>query len=188
MTQSHESHALIVVDVQNDFCPGGSLATVEGGNVAKRIAAMLAGAHDYDLVLATKDWHIDPGSHFSDNPDFIDSWPVHCVAESDGADFHPSLMDFAFDAVFLKGEYEAAYSGFEGKHEGQSLEDYLLEKQVTSIDVVGIATDYCVRATAADGVEKGFLVRVLTDYIAPVAEQSGEKALQELEGLGVTLI
>lgn len=174
-------HALLVVDVQNDFCPGGSLATEEGDAVANKIAVLLSDAHFYDLVLATKDWHIEPDDHF-------EHWPIHCVADSHGAELHPALKDCPFDAVFHKGEYAAAYSGFEGHYKDQSLEDYLRELQVTEIDVVGIATDYCVKATATDGVDKGFAVRILTDYVAAVAEEDGQRALKELEEHGATLI
>lgn len=107
--------ALIVVDVQNDFCEGGSLAVTGGAAVAERISALLAGASsDYAHVVATKDFHIDPGEHFSDTPDYRLSWPRHCVAGTPGADFHPALDTGPVEAVFTKGEYSAAYSGFEG--------------------------------------------------------------------------
>ena len=106
--------ALIIVDVQNDFCEGGSLAVTGGAAVARAISARLAGDHGYDHVVATKDFHIDPGGHFSDHPDYVDSWPRHCVAETPGADFHPDLDTSAVEAVFRKGAYAAAYSGFEG--------------------------------------------------------------------------
>ncbi len=114
-------HALIVVDVQNDFCEGGSLAVHGGAEVAARIATLLhhwterdPKAPDYTAVVATKDHHVDPGPHFSTDPDFVDSWPAHCVAGTDGEAFHPNLDPQPFDAVFLKGEHSAAYSGFEG--------------------------------------------------------------------------
>ena len=107
------SHALVIVDVQNDFCPGGSLATERGAEVAAGIAAH-AEENTYDAVVVTQDWHIEPGEHFSPNPDFVDSWPVHCVADSFGAALHPALAELTYDASFRKGQYTAAYSGFEG--------------------------------------------------------------------------
>ncbi|MEJ6013368.1 isochorismatase family protein [Corynebacterium sp. H127] len=186
--QRNVSRALIVVDVQNDFCPGGTLATEEGGNVAKKIAALLSNQDDYAVVVATQDWHIDPGEHFSDAPDFVNSWPVHCVAQSDGADFHPALQGYPFDAVFRKGEYAAAYSGFEGADHGTSLNEYLLEHAITNVDIVGIATDYCVRATALDAVANGYVVRILTDYVAAVAETTGVAALSDIAREGATVV
>ena len=111
------TRALIVVDVQNDFCEGGSLAVTGGALVAQRVAEHIAAHHqEYAAVVATADWHIDPGSHFSDHPDYVDSWPVHCVAGHDGADFHPGFQPALdhVEAIFRKGEFSAAYSGFEG--------------------------------------------------------------------------
>ena len=146
--------ALIVVDVQNDFCEGGSLAVEGGAEVAHRIGTLLhhwsikdPQAPAYDVVVATRDHHIDPGDHFSREPHFERSWPRHCVVGTDGEAFHPNLDPQPFDAVFLKGEYAAAYSGFEGTaHDGTPLADWLRGHQVTDVDVCGIATDYCVRA------------------------------------------
>lgn len=177
-----ESRALVIVDVQNDFCEGGSLAVDGGAAVASRITSFLAEhASDYDAVVTTQDWHIDPGSHFSDSPDFVDSWPRHCVAGSPGADFHPNLDVAAVDAMFRKGQYAAAYSGFEG-HAAQygdaagdsgdsaTLDAWLREHGIGSVDVVGIATDYCVRATALDAARSGYATRVLTGLCAGIAE------------------
>src|SRR6476619_1981625 len=147
--------ALIVVDVQNDFCEGGSLPVKGGAQVASDIAALLhhwtsqdPKAPAYDVVVATKDHHIDPGAHWSKEPDFVDSWPVHCKVGTDGEAFHPNLDPQPFDAIFLKGEHQAAYSGFEGKHDQVGLADWLREHEVERVDVCGLATDYCVRATA----------------------------------------
>jgi nicotinamidase/pyrazinamidase len=187
------SKALIVVDVQNDFCEGGSLAVQGGAEVAYRIGEVLhrwheAGPRDreYDVVVATRDHHIDPGGHFSDDPDFVESWPVHCVAGTDGAAFHPNLDPQPFDAVFLKGEYQAAYSGFEGKaSDDRLLADWLRAHDVDEVDICGIATDYCVRATALDARREGFRTRVLTDLVAGVAPESSTKALDELRSAGV---
>lgn len=185
--------ALVVVDVQQDFCPGGSLATERGGIVAEAIAQyIVANTHRYDAIVATKDWHIDPGSHFSAEPDFVDSWPVHCAAETQGAEFHPALqpLEEQFDEIFLKGAHEAAYSGFEGLAASDStteLHQWLSEREITILDVVGIATDYCVRATVLDGLANGFEVKVLTDLVAPVTEETGDAALQEMVKTGAQL-
>lgn len=162
--------ALIVVDVQKDFCEGGSLAVAGGAAVASKITELLAHDHGYDVVVATRDHHIDPGAHFSSNPDFVDSWPPHCVVGTDGVEFHDQLKYRDFAAVFDKGEYEAAYSGFEGKDsDGRTLEDFLTRADVDRVDVVGIATDYCVRATALDAAAEGFDTTVRLDYTAAVA-------------------
>jgi nicotinamidase/pyrazinamidase len=182
--------ALIVVDVQNDFCEGGSLAVTGGAAVARRISDLLA-ANDtgYDHVVATKDFHIDPGEHFSDTPDYRVSWPRHCVVGTEGAEFHPGLDPAAVEAVFTKGEYSAAYSGFEGSDaSGTSLGDWLRERGVDEVDVVGIATDYCVRATAADAAAAGLRTRVLIDLTAGVAEDSTAEAVEALRGAGVDVV
>lgn len=160
--------ALIVVDVQNDFCEGGSLAVAGGTDVARHITELLAGEHGYDHVLATRDHHIDPGPHFSDHPDFVDSWPPHCVVGTPGVELHPELRG-DFEAVFDKGEYTAAYSGFEGSADGVALADWLREHEVQTVDVCGIATDHCVRATALDAAREGFETTVLIDLTAAVS-------------------
>jgi len=181
--------ALIVVDVQNDFCEGGSLAVTGGAAVARAISEYLAGGAGYDAVVATRDHHVDPGGHFSDHPDFAESWPPHCVVGTDGERFHPDLDTSAVQAVFLKGEHAAAYSGFEGADEtGQPLGSWLRERGITETDVVGIATDYCVRATAADAVAAGFRTRVLLPLTAGAAPQSTRLALDELRAAGVELV
>jgi nicotinamidase/pyrazinamidase len=180
--------ALIIVDVQNDFCEGGSLAVTGGTAVAQAINALLAGKHGYDYVVATQDHHIDPGSHFSDTPDFVDSWPRHCVAGTAGADFHPQLDTSAIEATFRKGEYAAAYSGFEGSADGVGLSAWLTERGVDEIDVAGIATDYCVRATAEDAARAGFTTRVLTDLTAGVSPDSTAAALAGMRSAGVHLV
>lgn len=180
--------ALIVVDVQNDFCEGGSLAVSGGTAVAQAIQALLSAPHGYDHVVATKDYHIDPGAHFSDRPDFVDSWPPHCVAGTAGADFVPGLDPAAFEAVFVKGAHSAAYSGFEGTCDEVRLADWLAEHDVDAVDVVGIATDYCVRATAEDAARGGLVTRVLVGLTAGVAPDSTEAALAEMAGAGVELV
>ena len=180
--------ALIVVDVQKDFCEGGSLAVAGGAAVAQGITQLLAD-HGYDHVVATLDYHIDPGSHFSDEPDFRDSWPRHCVVGTSGVDFHPAFDPAAVEAVFTKGEYSAAYSGFEGAAEdGTPLADWLRARGVDAVDVVGIATDYCVRATAADAVAAGFTTRVLLDLTAGVSSTSTADAVDSLRAAGVAIV
>jgi nicotinamidase/pyrazinamidase len=188
--------ALIVVDVQNDFCEGGSLAVTGGAQVAHRIGTLLhhwsakdPKAPDYAVAVATRDHHIDPGGHFSDEPDFVDSWPRHCVVGTDGEAFHPNLDPQPFDAIFLKGEHAAAYSGFEGRSaDGRPLAEWLRDHAITAVDVCGIATDYCVRATALDAVREGFEVRLLSDLCAGVAEQTSAAALDEMRAAGAQLV
>jgi nicotinamidase/pyrazinamidase len=180
--------ALIIVDVQNDFCEGGSLAVAGGAAVARAVSERLAGSHGYAHVVATKDFHIDPGGHFSDHPDYAASWPPHCVAGTGGADFHPDLDTGAVEAVFKKGQYAAAYSGFEGAaDDGTTLADWLRGRGVDEVDVVGIATDYCVHATAADAARAGFATRVLLDLTAGVAPESTAKAIEDLRRADVEL-
>ena len=187
--------ALIVVDVQNVFCEGGSLPVAGGARVASDIGEMLHHwsarddhAPSYEVVVATKDHHIDPGEHWSDEPDFAQSWPVHCKVGTDGEAFHPNLDPQPFDAIFLKGEHQAAYSGFEGRTTGgEPLADWLRQHGVTDVDVCGLTTDYCVRATALDAVTEGFTTRVLTDLTAGVAPETTDKALAELGRAGVLI-
>ncbi|WP_018348120.1 isochorismatase family protein [Longispora albida] len=180
------SRALIIVDVQNDFCEGGSLAVAGGAAVAAGVTDALR-SQSWDHVVATQDHHIDPGSHFSDTPDYVDSWPVHCVAGTEGQKFHPALVTDRIEAVFHKGDYAAAYSGFEGNAAGEGLAEWLRDRGVTEVDVVGIATDYCVRATALDAAREGFATKVLVGLTAAVAPESRERALRELADAGVTL-
>ncbi len=188
-------HALIVVDVQNDFCEGGSLPVAGGAEVAYRIGALLhhwsakdLKAPDYAAAVATRDHHIDPGAHFSEDPDFADSWPPHCVVGTDGEAFHPNLDPQPFDAIFLKGEHEAAYSGFEGRSaEGVGLADWLRRHEITDVDVCGLATDYCVRATTLDALREGFNVRLLTDLTAGVAEATTKAAVEEMRDAGARI-
>ena len=180
--------ALVVVDVQNDFCEGGSLAVTGGAKAASDISAYLASNPSYDLVVATRDAHMDPGAHFSDTPDFADSWPRHCVVGTPGQDFHPDLTFRAFDGVFDKGNYEAAYSGFEGSNaDGRGLDEFLAESGVTDIDVCGIATDYCVKATAQDGAMLGYVTTVLADLTAAVAPDRLDTAYEALANAGVAI-
>ncbi|MGW2304974.1 nicotinamidase [Streptomyces sp. NPDC001809] len=189
--------ALIVVDVQNDFCEGGSLAVGGGADVAAAITDLVGqtAGTSYRHVVATRDHHVDPGSHFApegEEPDYVTSWPVHCVAGTEGVGFHPNfapaVASGAIDAVFDKGAYDAAYSGFEGHDEnGLTLAEWLREREVTEVDVVGIATDHCVRATALDAAREGFRTHVLLDLTAGVAKETTDRALEELRAAGVEL-
>lgn len=198
--------ALLIVDVQNDFCEGGSLAVAGGAAVAAGISEYLEDHHaDYAAVAATQDWHVDPGEHFSDTPDWLTSWPVHCVADTPGAETHPDLDTEHVTEFFRKGAYDAAYSGFEGlsapdvdvpmgepreaaDEDRVSLDDWLRERDVDAVDVVGLALDHCVLATARDAVDAGYETRLLLPLTAPVSEEGGERAVAELEDVGVEVL
>jgi nicotinamidase/pyrazinamidase len=191
--------ALIVVDVQNDFCEGGSLAVTGGAAVAAAITTYLRGPHEgdappaYAAVVGTLDWHVDPGDHFSATPNYATTWPAHCVVGTDGSHSHRSLDRSLIDAWFQKGRHTAAYSGFEGRtgdgdEGGVGLADWLRERGIEAVDVVGIATDHCVRATALDAVKEGFQTRVLLDLTAGVAPETTRAALTELRAAGAELI
>jgi nicotinamidase/pyrazinamidase len=182
------SRALVVVDVQRDFCEGGSLAVEGGAAVAAAISAFLADA-DYDHVVATRDAHRDPGAHFAAEPDYVDSWPAHCVTGTPGAEFHPALDTQRVEAVFDKGAYQAAYSGFEGADlDGTALVDWLRSRGADAIDVAGIATDYCVVSTTIDAVAAGFSTRVLRDLTAGVAPKSTATAIEDMRAAGVQIV
>ncbi|MCW1248742.1 isochorismatase family protein [Acaricomes phytoseiuli] len=197
------AHALIIVDVQNDFCEGGSLAVAGGAEVAAGITRMLSGSDDFDAVAATQDWHINPGEHFSDSPDFRTSWPVHCVAGSAGAQLHPDLDTGYLDASFRKGQFDAAYSGFEGTQAVDptaaasedgcdpgstlSLDAWLRENAIETVTIAGLATDHCVRATVLDALRLGYRVRVLTELCAGVDTEASRAALAELRAAGAEL-
>jgi nicotinamidase/pyrazinamidase len=181
------ANALIIVDVQNDFCEGGSLPVGGGADVAAAISDhVLRG--DYAHVVATRDYHIDPGEHFSTHPDYVDTWPAHCVVGTPGAEFHPNLDMTAVEEVFSKGERAAAYSGFEAAtDEDVSLAEWLRDCDVDAVDVVGIATDHCVRATALDAAAVGLTTRVLLELTAGVAPETTDRALAQLRAGGVEL-
>ncbi len=186
------STALIVVDVQRDFCEGGSLAVRGGASVAAGVTNLLTRSEThYGLVVASRDWHVAPGDHFArpgTEPDYRNSWPPHCVAGTSGARWHPDLHLPKTAAVVSKGQDGAAYSGFEGHDEqGMTLTDRLRAAGVTAVDVVGIATSYCVRATALDAARQGFTTRVLTDLVADVDPTATPGTLAELQAAGVTL-
>ncbi|MCD0451382.1 isochorismatase family protein [Actinocorallia sp. API 0066] len=183
------SRALIIVDVQNDFCEGGSLAVDGGAGVAAAISAHVAGhAGDYAHIVATRDFHLDPGDHFAEEPDYAATWPPHCVIGTAGADFHPALALGPVEAVFSKGRTSAAYSGFEGAtDDGTPLGPWLTARGVTSVDVVGIATDHCVRATAVDAAHAGLATTVLLNLTAGVAPDTTDRALTLMRTEGITL-
>lgn len=187
-TAAAEKSALLIVDVQRDFCEGGSLAVAGGSAVAVAVSAHLRrAATSYDHIIATRDHHIDPGDHFATQPDFVQSWPAHCVVGTRGMEFHPDL-DLSFvAAVFDKGEYAAAYSGFEASLAGQSLQQWLTDRNVGSVDIAGIATDYCVRHTALDAARLGFRTQVLIDLTAGVAKDSSAAAIEEFRATGIQL-
>lgn len=184
--------ALIVVDVQQDFCEGGNLAVPGGEAAAVAISDLIESARDaYTLVVATRDWHVDPGGHFAPEgtkPDFVDSWPVHCVAGTPGAEWHPDLRLPETAVVVSKGEHAAAYSGFEGvTSDGRSLKKVLRQEEVAGVDIVGIATSYCVKATALDAVKAGFSTRVLAPLTADVDSAVTPTTLEELARSGVKI-
>jgi nicotinamidase/pyrazinamidase len=182
--------ALIIVDVQNDFCEGGSLAVAGGAATVRAITDYLASGErgTYDYIVASQDYHIDPGSHFSGEPDFVTTWPPHCVAGTTGAQFHPDFDESRVEEIFRKGEHAAAYSAFEGQSEsGESLLAWLSARGARNLDVAGIATDYCVRATAADAAAAGFVTTVRLDLTAGVDPTTTADALESLRAAGVTL-
>ena len=180
--------ALLIVDVQPTFCEEGSLP-VDGGNfVAKKIGELIGGSHEYDMVVTTQDWHIDPGAHFDLHPDFANTWPRHGVAGTPEAELHPSLTP-VLDKINVrvkKGQYAAAYSGFEGTDEhGTFLHEILSEAGIQRIETVGLAFDYCVKETALDGIKLGYEVEVLKAFTAPVSSETAENAMDELKLAGV---
>jgi nicotinamidase/pyrazinamidase len=182
--------ALLVVDVQPTFCEGGALGVEGGHDVARAVAAFAAARRDdYALVATTQDWHIDPGDHFSETPDFVDTWPPHGVAGTAEAELHPELADLRPDVSVRKGQYAAAYSGFEGVDEdGRELATVLREAGITHVDVVGIAESHCVLATALDAVGLGLRTRVLTDLTVPVTADQGAAARERMAAAGVELL
>ncbi|RBP65695.1 nicotinamidase/pyrazinamidase [Brevibacterium sanguinis] len=184
--------ALLIVDVQNDFTEGGALAVAGGDDVAATITRFLAAEADrYDAVIASRDWHDgdnDNGGHFSDDPDFIDTWPVHCVADTDGADYDRLLDTRAITHHVRKGQGIPAYSAFEGTTEtGQRLGDLLDDLGIAEVDIVGIATDHCVRASVLDALAGGRSVRVLGRMVAGVGVESSARAIEEMRSAGAEI-
>lgn len=182
--------ALLVVDVQPTFCEGGALPVAGGNATAEAIARFAASHRDrYALVVTTQDWHVNPGHHFSDNPDFVDTWPPHGVAGTAEAELHPALAGLRPDASVRKGAHAAAYSGFEGvDEEGRPLALILQDAHITDVDVVGIAESHCVRATTLDALDLGLGARVLTDLTVPVTAELGAAARTEMAQAGAELV
>jgi nicotinamidase/pyrazinamidase len=193
------SRALFIIDVQNDFTEGGALGVEGGDAVAAGITAyLLAHPERYDVVIASRDWHDAPGpdngndngGHFALDaaPDFVDTWPVHCVAGTVGAQYDPALDVELIDVHIRKGQGVPAYSIFEGTtEEGDAFPVVLDKLGVTDVDVVGIATDYCVRASALDSLAAGLHVRVIDDLVAGVAPDSSAAALREVASAGADI-
>jgi len=186
--------ALLVVDVQNDFCEGGSLAVSGGAAVAKKISDYLRSA-DYKLVVASRDWHDSDNNnsgHFADaaeDPDYKTSWPIHCVANSEGAKYHPNLEIDLIQAHVFKGQGAHGYSAFEGiTEEGGTLAELLKLEGISQLDVVGIATDHCVLASALDAKKLGLKVRVISSLTAGVSPESTERAIDSLIDSGVEVV
>ena len=199
MDDPEQRTALLVVDVQNDFCEGGSLAVVGGARVAGAIAELLEDrAGRYEAVVTTRDWHIDPGDHFASTlgtaPDFTRTWPDHCVAGTRGAEYYPTVAGAVTrhaEAEFRKGQRAAAYSGFDGTlstDDETLLVTWLRARGIRAVEIAGLATDYCVVATALDAVAAGFPTAVLTDLCAGVAEDTTAAALEDMAGAGVALL
>lgn len=185
--------ALLIIDVQNDFTEGGALAIAGGDAVASGVSAFLAArAGDYDVVAASRDWHdadSDNGGHFADDPDFVDTWPEHCVAGTPGAEYDELFTADAVTYHVHKGQGKPAYSMFEGvTQDGTTVAEVLSARGVLTADVVGLATDHCVRASVLDAIAHGIHIRVLTDLVAGVGAESSETALAEMAHAGAELI
>ncbi len=182
--------ALVIVDVQPTFCEGGSLPVDGGNNVAKEIATHVLDGENYDCIITTQDWHIDPGVHFSDQPNYQDTWPAHGVAGTDEADLHPELSDISgkINYSVKKGMFEAAYSGFEGRDGEESLKQILAKESITSVDIVGLAFDHCVKATAIDSAQNGFKTRVLSKLTAAVSPVNVNIVSDEMRSHGIEVV
>ncbi|MDO5025066.1 MAG: isochorismatase family protein [Trueperella sp.] len=182
-----QNRALIIVDVQPTFCEGGALGVDGGNDVAERIADFVTdNADEYEYIVTTQDWHIEPGDHFATEPDFVDTWPPHGVAGTPEAELHEAIASLPVDDQVKKGQYAAAYSGFEGTDaEGQTLESLLRAHDIQAIDVVGIAESHCVKETALDALRAGWPVRVFSDLTVPVSAELGEAARVEMDEAGV---
>ena len=181
------ARALLIIDVQNDFCEGGSLACAGGSAVAQRISNHLAST-DYDYVIASRDWHDadnDNGGHFAPQPDWVNSWPIHCVAGSRGADYHSNLDTSKIDIHVHKGQGKPAYSLFEGSTpDGKPIVDLIKELGISEVEVCGIATDYCVLASSVDARKYGLEVTLLTDLVTGVSESSSHAAIESMAAAG----
>lgn len=188
--------ALVVVDIQQDFCEDGKLAVKGGNRVARDTRQLLIGRDDdYFIRISTQDYHIEPGDHFAaegQEPDFVDSWPVHCVAGTEGAELHPAIRDLNFEYRILKGQFAAAYSGFEGSTspDPYKLQEVLVRNEIGAVDVCGLAFDYCVKQTALDAIKHGYKTRVLANLTAAVHSNLDElqKHIIELNKAGVEVV
>jgi len=191
-TERIERRALVIVDVQNDFCDvaGASLPVAGGAALAGRISDYVRrSAGLYAAVVATRDWHIDPGDHFSSEPDYSGTWPPHCRAGTSGAELHPDLKTEPLAEIFSKGQFSASYTSFDGvAADGAALEQWLRSHRLEALDVAGIATDYCVRATVLDAARLGFSTRVLADLCVGVAPESTEAALEEMAAVAEVVL
>lgn len=187
------ARALLVIDVQNDFCEGGALACQGGASVAAKISSFIReNSSRYELVVASRDWHTPNDSndgHFpaeGNLPDYISTWPLHCIQGTEGAEYHPNLDTNLIDVHIKKGQSSNGYSIFDGvTEEGESFAEVLRSHSISELEVVGIATDYCVRASALDSVKQGFKVRVISSLTAGVSEASTERAIAEMLDAGV---
>lgn len=188
--------ALFIIDVQNDFCEGGALACQGGAAVASKITNYVnENPNRYDFVIASRDWHTpgeENGGHFppeGQEPDFVNTWPLHCLADDEGADYHPNLDTSIIDIHIKKGQGAHGYSIFEGiTDRGEALTDLLSRLEIDEVDVVGIATDYCVRASSLDAISEGLSVKVITSLTAGVAPQSTEAAIDDMVDAGVEVL
>lgn len=199
------SKALIIVDVQPTFCEGGELG-VEGGNaVAERIAEYVeTHRNEYSYVATTQDWHVEPGRHWSDDPDYVDTWPVHGKAGTANAGLHPAIAALGIGHHFKKGQYSPSYSGFEGLEDntdriptreevaadltaGRTLANALEAVGITRVDVVGLAESHCVKETALDARKLGYETHVIEELTEPVSEELGVDARRQMREAGVIL-
>lgn len=182
--------ALLIVDVQPTFCEGGELAVHGGNRVAHRIAEFCRTHRGrYQLIASSQDWHIDPGTHFSENPDFVDTWPPHGIAGSKNAELHPALKDVPVDVAVKKGHYSAAYSAFEGVSEDERhLAEIFTQEGIEQVDIVGIAESHCVLESALDAHKGGWKVKVIRDLTVPVSEELGAAARKKMVAAGIKLL
>ena len=186
--------ALLVIDVQNDFCEGGALAVAGGAAVALKITQFLESS-SYDLVVASRDWHDadnNNSGHFAGSntePNYKTNWPVHCVAETNGAQYHPNLNVEAIHVHIFKGQGQNGYSIYEGITEsGQTFDELLAAHQIDEVDVVGIATDHCVLASALDSKSHGLKVRVISSLTAGVSQVTTEAAIDRMIDSGIEVV
>jgi nicotinamidase/pyrazinamidase len=184
---SSTRRAIVVVDPQPDFFEGGTLPVTGATRTAERIAKyLLTHGGDYTMKIVTQDWHLDPGDHWSKDPNYVTTWPVHCAADTSGAAIHSAFADQTWDVVIRKGLHEGAYSGFEGvSEEGTTLANELTKGDVDTVTIVGFATDHCVRATAMDARALGFAVTVVLDLCAGVAPETTRAAISEMTEAGI---